>query len=263
MIREITIGQYYSTESIIHNLDPRVKILGTLIYLISLFFSENVIAFFVPAVFFIGVVVLSKVPFSYVFRGLKPIVFILLFTAFLNLFWTPGREAFHIGAVSISWEGIEWMAVLSLRLILLMLGASVMTLTTTPNQLTDGIEKLLRPLGIFHVPVHEMAMMMSIALRFIPILVEETDRIMKAQAARGADFETGNVIQRIKSMLPVFVPLFVSAIRRANELALAMDARCYHGGKERTKLRPLRYQKADFTAYVILVAYFGIMLCVF
>lgn len=262
MIRDITIGQYYSVDSRIHRLDSRVKIVGTLLYIISLFLFQKVVGFAIPILFLGVVVALSKVPLFYIFKGLKPVVFILLFTGFLSLFWTPGRELFHIGVFSVTWEGLERMAVISLRLLLLMLGASIMTLTTTPNQLTDGIEHLLRPLNVIHVPVHELAMMMSIALRFIPILVEETDKIMKAQSARGADFESGNFVQRLKSMLPIFVPLFVSAIRRANDLAQAMDARCYHGGNGRTKLRPLRYHRADIIAYALLVAYLFVMIVV-
>lgn len=255
MIRDITIGQYYASDSVIHRLDPRVKIMVTLFYIISLFLFDDFMGYAVAVGFFFLAVGLSKVPFSYIVKGLKPIIFMLIFTGFLNLFWTPGKVFFSIGFLQLTYEGVKKAIFISLRLIFLILGSSLMTLTTTPNQLTDGIEKLLRPLNHIRVPVHELALMMSIALRFIPILVEETDKIMKAQTARGADFESGNVIQRIRNMLPILVPLFVSAIRRANELALAMDARCYHGGKGRTKMHPLQYKKRDLAAYGVCVCY--------
>lgn len=262
MIRDITIGQYYHTESPIHRLDPRVKIVATIMYIISLFTFSDFMGYIVAIGFFGILVYLSKVPFSYIVRGLKPIIFMLVFTAVLNLFWTPGHAFIHVGFLSLTWEGLQKCIFISLRLIFLILGSSLMTLTTTPNQLTDGIERLLRPLSVIKVPVHEVAMMMSIALRFIPILVEETDKIMKAQMARGADFESENILQRLKSMLPILVPLFVSAIRRANELALAMDARCYHGGKGRTKMHPLKYGKKDIGAYLVCIVYIAALIAV-
>lgn len=260
MIRDITIGQYYGTDSVIHRLDPRVKIAGTLLYIISLFTFHNFTGYVIAVAFFGIIVYLSKVPFSYIVRGLKPIFFMLVFTAVLNLFWTPGESFFTWGVIHLTWEGLRKTIFISLRLIFLILGSSVMTLTTTPNQLTDGIERLLRPFRRLHVPVHEMAMMMSIALRFIPILIEETDKIMKAQAARGADFENGNIVQRLRNMLPILVPLFISAIHRANDLALAMDARCYHGGDGRTKMHPLRYRSQDILAYGVCICYFVLLL---
>lgn len=259
MIRDITIGQYYRADSVLHRLDPRVKIIGTLLYIISLFTFSDFLGYVVAIAFFVGMVCLSKVPFSYIVRGLKPIFFMLLFTAVLNLFWTPGTAFFKFGVIELTWEGLQKTAFISLRLILLILGSSLMTLTTTPNQLTDALERLLRPLKYIRVPVHELAMMMSIALRFIPILIEETDKIMKAQMARGADFESGNIMQRLKSMLPILVPLFVSAIHRAGDLALAMDARCYHGGAGRTKMHPLRYQGKDILAYLFCIGYLIIL----
>lgn len=262
MIRDITIGQYYSVDSPIHRLDPRVKIIGTLLYIISLFTFSNFAGYAVAIAFFGIMVVVSKIPFSYIIKGLKPIIFMLIFTAVLNLFWTPGNEFFSWGVFSLTWEGLRKTIFISLRLIFLLLGSSLMTLATTPNQLTDGLEKLLSPLKVLHVPVHEIAMMMSIALRFIPILIEETDKIMKAQAARGADFESGNLWQRLKNMLPILIPLFTSAIRRASDLALAMDARCYHGGIGRTKMRPLKYNLRDFCAYVICFIYIALLVVV-
>ncbi len=260
MIRDITIGQYYSTDSLIHHLDPRVKIAGTFLYIISLFTFHSLSGYLFAIAFFCGVAALSQVPFSYLARGLRPVIFMLVFTAALNLFWTPGESFFSWGIIELTWEGVEKTVFISLRLILLVLGSSLMTFTTTPNQLTDGLERLLSPLKAIRLPIHEIAMMMSIALRFIPILIEETDKIMKAQAARGADFETGNLIQRIKNMLPIFIPLFVSAIRRAGELALAMDARCYHGGKGRTKMYPLQYRLTDLLAYAVCFFYVGILI---
>ena len=255
MIRDITIGQYYMEESVIHKLDARVKIVGTLMYMISLFTFHKLCGYIVAISFFLFVLALSKVPFSYAVRGLRPIFIMLVFTAFLNLFWTEGNVIFQIGILKITWEGLWKMVYISLRLIFLILGASVMTLTTTPNQLTEGLEHLFSPLKLFRVPVHEVTMMMSIALRFIPILIEETNRIMKAQTARGADFESGNIFNRLKNMLPLFLPLFISAIRRANELSQAMDARCYHGGQGRTKMYPLSYQTRDGIAYGVCIFY--------
>lgn len=255
MIRDITIGQYYQTDSVIHRLDPRVKIIGTLIYIISLFLFHSFVGYAFAVGFFFFVLHLAKVPFSYAVKGLRPVFVMLIFTAFLNLFWTEGTAFFHWGVITLTWEGLAKMVYISLRLIFLILGASLMTLTTTPNQLTDGLERLFSPLKILHLPVHEIAMMMSIAMRFIPILIEETDRIMKAQTARGADFSSGNLWKRLASMLPIFVPLFASAIRRAGDLALAMDARCYRGGKGRTKMYPLRHTRRDLGAYGVCVLY--------
>ena len=255
MIRDITIGQYYASDSVIHRLDPRVKIMVTLFYIISLFLFDDFMGYAVAVGFFFLAVGLSKVPFSYIVKGLKPIIFMLVFTGFLNLFWTPGKVFFSIGFLQLTYEGVKKAIFISLRLIFLILGSSLMTLTTTPNQLTDALEKLLGPLKKIHVPVHEIAMMMSIALRFIPILLEETDKIMKAQIARGADFESGNLITRAKNLVPLLVPLFISAFRRANDLAMAMEARCYRGGEGRTKMKPLQYKKRDYLAYGMLVLY--------
>ena len=255
MLRDITLGQYYQTESLLHRLDPRVKIGGTFLYILSLFFINNYIGYLV-AIFFLGVVIaLSRVPFSYIVRGMRSIVFLLVVTLCFNLFLTPGTEVVRIWKITITQEGIHTAVTMGMRLILLIIGSSLMTLTTTPNQLTDGMERMLGFLKIFRVPVHEVAMMMSIALRFIPILLEETDKIMKAQMARGADFESGNLMVRAKAMVPLLVPLFISAFRRANDLAMAMEARCYRGGEGRTKMKPLIYRKRDFLAYLCLAFY--------
>lgn len=262
MLRDITIGQYYPADSVIHKLDPRVKLFGTLIYVISLFCMKGIVGFFIATFFMAGVVVLSKVPFKFMVKGLKPIMILMLITALFNLFLTPGEVLVSVWILEVTKEGLQNAVLMTIRLIYLILGTSIMTLTTTPNQLTDGLEKSLRPLNKIGIPVHAIAMMMSIALRFIPILIEETDKIMKAQMARGADFENGNMLKRVKNMIPLLVPLFVSAFRRADDLAMAMESRCYNGGSGRTKMKPLTYVKRDYLAYFVLVVYFVITLLV-
>ena len=258
MLRDITIGQYYPADSVIHKLDPRVKLFATLIFIISLFSFKNVWGFLVATIFMFGFIELSKVPIGYMVKGLKAIVILMIITALFNLFLTSGKELVSFWIFTITYEGLRNAILMSIRLTYLILGTSVMTLTTTPNELTDGLEKALAPMNKIHVPVHEIAMMMSIALRFIPILLEETDKIMKAQIARGADFENGNLIQKAKNMVPLLVPLFISAFRRANDLAMAMEARCYHGGEHRTQMKPLHYEKRDYAAYGILVVYLAV-----
>ena len=256
MIRDITIGQYYPAKSVLHRLDPRVKLVCTLFYLVSLFLFKSIPGYIVATLFLISVVRLSKVPFSYIMRGMKPVIMLLMITVLFNLFLTRGGEVLlHVWVLTVTEEGLRTAVFMAVRLIYLIAGSSLMTFTTTPNELTDGIESLLGPLNKLRVPVHEVAMMMSIALRFIPILLEETDKIMKAQIARGADLESGNIIQKAKSMVPILVPLFVSAFRRANDLAMAMEARCYRGGEGRTKMNPLHYRKCDYVAYVLMLLY--------
>jgi len=255
MLRDITIGQYYQTESVMHKMDPRVKLGGTVLYIISLFLYTNYIGYVIAAGFLALVIKLSKVPFKFMVKGMKTIILLLMITVVFNLFLTPGTPLVTLWKLTITIEGLRMALTMAIRLTLLIIGSSVMTLTTTPNHLTDGLEKMLRPLKVVKVPVHEIAMMMSIALRFIPILLEETDKIMKAQIARGADFESGNIIKRAKAMVPLLVPLFISAFRRANDLAMAMEARCYRGGDGRTKMKPLYYQRRDYTAYLCLVVY--------
>ena len=255
MIRDITLGQYYQTDSVLHRLDCRVKLVGTLAFIISLFVVNNVWGYLLAAMFLALCIRLSNVPFKFMVKGMKSIVFLMLFAVVFNLFLTPGTPAVTIWKLKITWEGIEMASKMAVRLVMLIIGSSLMTLTTTPNHLTDGLESLLNPLKKLKVPVHEVSMMMSIALRFIPTLIEETDKIMKAQMARGADFEDGNLIQKAKSMVPLLIPLFVSAFRRADDLAMAMEARCYSGGEGRTKMKPLRYQGTDRKAYVILIAF--------
>jgi energy-coupling factor transport system permease protein len=260
MIREITLGQYYQTESPLHKLDPRVKLVATICFIISLFVAKSWVGYVLAAAFLVAMIKLSNVPFKFMVKGMKTIVFIMMFTVVFNLFLTPGETLVSIWKLSITKEGLELAVMMAIRLSFLIIGSSVMTLTTTPNSLTDGMESLMNPLKVFKVPVHEVAMMMSIALRFIPILLEETDKIMKAQLARGADFESGNLIKRAKAMVPILVPLFISAFRRANDLAMAMEARCYRGGDHRTKMKPLLYKGRDMAAYGILSAY--MVLCV-
>ena len=261
-MRDITIGQYYPADSVLHRLDPRVKLIGTFAFLVSLFVGKGLIAYGVATVFLAIVIGLSKVPFKMILKGLKAIIIILLITVSFNLFLTDGEVIFQLGFLKMTKEGVSVAFFMGVRLVYLVMGASLMTLTTTPNDLTDGLESVLGPLKKIKVPVHEISMMMSIALRFIPILMEETDRIMKAQKARGADFETGNLIQKAKAMVPLLVPLFISAFRRANDLAMAMEARCYRGGEGRTKMKPLRYEKIDRTAYIILIVYLILMVVV-
>ena len=256
MIRDITIGQYYPAKSVLHRLDPRVKLTCTLLYLISLFLFKSIPGYIVATVFLAAVIRLSKVPFKYIMRGMKPVIMILLITVIFNLFLTKeGEVLLKVWVFTITAGGLRTAVFMAIRLVYLITGSSLMTFTTTPNELTDGIESLLHQLNKVHVPVHEIAMMMSIALRFIPILLEETDKIMKAQIARGADLESGNMIQKAKNMIPILVPLFVSAFRRANDLAMAMEARCYHGGEGRTKMKPLRYARRDYLAYGIVIFY--------
>ena len=255
MIRDITLGQYYNSNSVLHRLDPRVKLFGTIIFLISLFSAQSVVGYVIATFALISLIVMSKVPFKFITKGLKAIVIILLLSVCINLFITPGQIVFSYKFVKITKEGIIISVKITIRLIYLIIGSSLLTLTTTPNELTDGMEKAFGCLKKIHYPVHEMAMMMSIALRFIPILMEETDKIIKAQTARGADFESGSFIKKAKNMLPILVPLFISAFRRANDLAIAMDARCYRGGAGRTKMKPLKYSKADIVSYVICVFY--------
>lgn len=257
MIRDITIGQYYPADSILHRLDPRVKLIGTLVFIVSLFLFDTFLGYVLAGLFLYSAIKLSKVPFKFIVKGLKAVVILLVFTLIFNVFLTPGEPIFTLGFIKITKEGLRTAAFMGIRLVFLILGSSLMTFTTTPNQLTDGLENVLGPLKKIHVPVHEVAMMMSIALRFIPILLEETDKIMKAQQARGADFESGKMIQRAKAMIPILVPLFISAFRRASDLAMAMEARCYRGGEGRTKMKPLRYKKVDYLTFCVFVLYLG------
>ena len=258
MLRDITLGQYYRTESVIHALDPRVKIVGTFSFIISLFLVKNFIGYVIAGLFLVICIKLSNVPPKFIFRGMKAIFFLLMITMVFNLFLTPGEPLVSFWKIQITREGLRLAIMMGVRLVFLITGSSLMTLTTTPNNLTDGLEDLLKPLKKVRVPVHEISMMMSIALRFIPILMEETDKIMKAQMARGADFESGSIMNRAKSLVPLLVPLFISAFRRANDLAMAMEARCYRGGEGRTKMKPLVYKRMDVYGLAII---FGYVVC--
>ena len=259
MLRDITIGQYYPTGSVIHKLDPRVKLAATILFIISLFPFDTIAVYALATVYLVSVLVMSKVPLKYIIKGLKPVVLLIVLTGLMNLLLTQGDNViFEYWKFTITMEGVKKAFFMVLRLIYLVIGSSLMTYTTTPNELTDGIEKALRPLNKIKVPVHEFALMMSLALRFIPILIEEVDKIIKAQSSRGGNFEEGKFIDRAKSMIAILIPLRVSAIQRAGDLAMAMDARCYHGGMGRTKLRPLRYSGHDFIAYLIVAGMFAL-----
>ena len=262
MIRDITIGQYYPADSLLHRLDPRVKLLGTLVFIVSLFLADNWLGYVLAAAFLVLMIGLSKVPVSFMVRGLKAVMILLLISVGFNIFLTDGEHVLlEFWIIKITWEGVKQAFFMGIRLIFLIMGSSLMTLTTTPNQLTDGLETGLGFLKKIHVPIHEIAMMMSIALRFIPILIEETDKIMKAQMARGADFETGGLIQKAKALVPILVPLFISSFRRATDLAMAMEARCYNGG-DRTKMKPLKYETRDYITYVVFAVYLALMILV-
>ena len=260
MIRDITLGQYYPEQSVIHRLDARTKILGTLLYIIEIFLV-NSFAGFGLVILALGVLIgISRVPVRFIFKGLKAVVFIILLTFVLNQFMFDGTVLWHWKFLTITYEGLYRSCFMALRLILLIIGTSMLTLTTKPMELTDGLEKLLKPFNRFGLPSHEIALMMSIALRFIPTLLEETDKIMKAQQARGADFESGNLIQRVKNMIPILIPLFVGSFRIAQDLALAMEARCYHGGVGRTRMKEIVFSRRDGVAGVLLAVFLGIVI---
>jgi energy-coupling factor transport system permease protein len=260
MLRNITIGQYFPADTIIHRLDPRTKILITIMFIASLFFIKSFYPYLFILAFIVLTVKLSKVPFRYVLKGIKPLMLIILITFIINIFMTKGEILFSIGPLDVTKEGIRQAVFMALRLIFLITGTSLLTLTTSPISLTDGIEKLMSPLRRFRVPVHELAMMMTIALRFIPTLLEETDKIMKAQTARGADFESGNIVKRAKNLVPLLVPLFINAFRRADELAIAMEARCYRGGHNRTRLNELKFTKRDVLVTALSSIFFGFII---
>ncbi|SCG84071.1 cobalt/nickel transport system permease protein [Proteiniborus sp. DW1] len=260
MLKNITIGQYFPGDTIIHRLDPRVKLLATFAFIIALFFINSFYPYILVVAFILVAIKLSKVPLNYVLKGLKPLILIISITFLINLFMTKGEILFEIGPLDVTKEGLIQATFMALRLIFLVMGTSLLTLTTSPISLTDGIESLLKPLSKVGVPAHELAMMMTIALRFIPTLLEETDKIMKAQMARGADFESGNIMNRAKSLVPLLVPLFVSAFRRADELAMAMEARCYRGGENRTRMKELKFEKLDFIALSITAVFVAIII---
>jgi energy-coupling factor transport system permease protein len=258
MLRDITIGQYIPGTSLIHRLDPRTKILSVIIYMIALFVINNATGYFLVLLFSLMIILLSRISIAYYFKGIKALLIIIFLTVGLHFFMTPGTVVAEIGPLAITQEGIKQGVFMGTRLILLVTITSVLTLTTTPIALTDGIELLLNPFRKIGVPAHELAMMMTIALRFIPTLIEETDKIMKAQMARGADFESGNIIQRAKALIPLLVPLFLGAFRRADDLAMAMEARCYRGGENRTRMKQLKYTSLDRVVMFIIVVFLAV-----
>jgi len=259
MIKDITLGQYFPGDSVIHRLDPRAKIIMTFFYIVSLFLIRNIIGYVPVLLFTAWIIYTSKISFKMVVKSVKPILLIIVITALLNVFYTSGDVLVKWGFLTITYQGIFLAIFMTLRLIFLIVGTSMLTYTTSPIMLTDAIENLLRPLKRFKLPVHELAMMMTIALRFIPTLIEETDKIISAQKARGADFETGNLVKRSKALIPLLVPLFISAFRRADELAIAMECRCYRGDEGRTRLKQLKFGPIDMKAgivFVLIVALF-------
>lgn len=252
MLKDITLGQYFPGNSPVHKLDPRTKLLFLIVYIVALFLANSWITYGIILAFLITVILISTIPFKSIVKGLKPLLVIMILTGILNLFFTTGEEPlWSFWRIKIYYEGIERAIFMVARIMMLIVGTFLLTYTTSPIALTDGLESLLSPLKLIKVPVHELSMMMCIALRFIPTLIEETDKIMSAQKARGADFESGKLLQRVKALIPILVPLFVSAFRRADELATAMECRCYQGGSGRTKMKLLRFHRGDVLAFVV------------
>ena len=250
MLKDITLGQYFPGNSVVHKMDPRTKLMMLVLYIVALFVAVSWISYGVMLAFLVICIAISQIPVKSIFRGMKPLMMILVFTAVLNIFFTEGETVLvEFWALKITLEGLVRAFFMMIRILMLITGTFLLTYTTSPIALTDGLESLLSPLKVIKVPVHELSMMMCIALRFIPTLIEETDKIMSAQKARGADFETGSLMQRVKALVPILVPLFISAFRRADELATAMECRCYHGGEGRTKMKLLRYMRRDYCAY--------------
>ena len=259
MLKDITLGQYFPGQSIIHRLDPRTKLIMLVVYIVALFLAESWVSYGLMFLFLVTVIWLSTIPLKSILRGMKPLVMILIFTGVLNLFFTQeGEVIFHFWILTVTTGGLTRAVMMMSRILMLITGTFLLTYTTSPIALTDGLESLMKPLKKVGVPVHELSMMMCIALRFIPTLIEETDKIMCAQKARGADFETGSLMDRAKALIPILVPLFISAFRRADELATAMECRCYQGGEGRTKMKLLRYKRNDFAAFLVL----GLLLAV-
>ncbi|MCX7615080.1 MAG: energy-coupling factor transporter transmembrane protein EcfT [Clostridiales bacterium] len=262
MLKDITIGQFFPGDTVIHKLDPRIKLIATFLYIVAIFMAKSdtithgIVSYGLSLLWLFIITTISKIPIKLMLKGLKPLLFIIVFTAVLNVFYTPGRVLFEFYFLHVTYEGIVLAFFMVIRIILLITGTSLLTYTTSPIMLTDGIETLLNPLKKIKVPVHELSMMMTIALRFIPTLIEETEKIMNAQKARGADFESGNLIERAKSLVPILIPLFVSAFRRADELAIAMECRLYQGGEGRTRLKELRLYKIDYTALFLCLIFF-------
>ncbi|MET3617398.1 energy-coupling factor transport system permease protein [Peptoniphilus olsenii] len=262
MFKDITIGQYFPGESAVHKYDPRLKIITMVLFIITLFFIKSMYLY-IPIVFYLVLVIaVAKLPIKMVFKGLRPLRWIILITFIINLVFTPGEEIFRVWKIPITDQGLNTALLMGIRLILLVLGTSILTYTTSPIELTDGIEALLNPLRKIGVPSHEIAMMMTIALRFIPTLIEETDKIIKAQMVRGADFESGNLIRRAKNLVPLLVPLFINSFRRAEELATAMEARCYRGGEGRTKMNELKILNSDRILFIGNIIFYMVIVVV-
>ena len=260
MLKDITLGQYFPGNSVVHRLDPRTKLIFLVAYIAMLFTAVSWVSYAVVFVLLAVVIAVSQIPLKSIVRGMKPLMFILIFTGILNLFFTDGETVLlTVWKVRITLEGVVRAIFMVARILMLITGTFLLTYTTSPIALTDGLETLLKPLKVIHVPVHELSMMMCIALRFIPTLIEETDKIICAQKARGADFESGNLMQRVKALVPILVPLFISAFRRADELATAMECRCYQGGEGRTKMKLLRYQRNDYLAFLVAIVLFAIV----
>ena len=258
MLSDITLGQFFPIDSPLHRLDPRTKILSLIVLIVSIFLAESYITYGITIAFTLAIIVMSKVPVKMYFKSLKPIWFVIIFTALLNMFLTQGEIVYIYGIKTyIKYEGIYLAIQMAIRLILLILASSVLTYTTSPIALTDGIESLFKPFAKIGFPAHELAMMMSIAIRFIPTLIEETEKIIKAQKARGSDIGSGSLFKKIKALIPMLIPLFVSAFRRADDLAVAMEARCYRGGANRTRLKQIHYKKCDFVAAIIITVFLG------
>ena len=255
MLKDITLGQFFPGNSILHKLDPRIKLILTILFIALVFLASGVLSYILVLLFTALIVIISKIPFKTIVKSLKPIVFILIFTSFLNIFWTVGENlVFSFGIIKIYREGIEFAVLMVIRIVSLLTGTSViLTYTTSPIMLTDGLERLLSPLKYLKVPVHEFSLMMTIALRFIPTLIDETDKIMNAQKSRGADFSTGSIIDRAKSLIPVLIPLFISSFRRADELATAMECRCYNGGENRTKMNTPKLTLLDILVVAVFI----------
>ncbi|MBR2889797.1 MAG: energy-coupling factor transporter transmembrane protein EcfT [Oscillospiraceae bacterium] len=250
MLKDITLGQYFPGNSFVHRLDPRTKLIMLIVYIVALFTAASWLSYGLCLGFLVAVIAISTIPVKSILNGMKPLVFILVFTGVLNVFFTPGEtELFSFLGLSVTVEGLSRAFFMMVRILMLVTSTFLLTYTTSPISLTDGLESLMNPLKVIHVPVHELSMMMCIALRFIPTLIEETDKIMSAQKARGADFESGNLLERVQALVPILVPLFISAFRRADELATAMECRCYQGGDGRTKMKLLRYKRGDYQAF--------------
>ena len=263
-MRDITLGQFVAGDSVIHKLDPRTKIGMMILYIVMTFFVKRIYFMTIPFIYLVLELLLSRISLRYILNSLKPIRFLLIFMFILNLIFTKGEQVWlNLGFWQLTGEAVLQACFLSIRIILLVAGASMLTLTTSPLALTDGIERLLSPLRILHFPAHELAMMMTIALRFVPTLMDESEKIREAQMSRGADFENGNLFKRVKSMIPILIPLFVSSFRKADELAIAMESRCYHGGDGRTRMHQLRFRLADLFATLITLAFLAVLIVIF